>query len=62
MVPAERRKVLLEELRSLYLLAHEVAVTWVMAQQAAKAARDAELKRGSPASATPRPTSQRSGS
>jgi hypothetical protein len=36
--------VLLEELRSLYLLAHEVAATWVMALQAAKAARDAELK------------------
>jgi hypothetical protein len=36
--------VLLEELRGLYLLAHEVAVTWTMAEQAAKAARDAELK------------------
>ena len=36
-------KVLLEELRALYLLADEVAVTWAMAQQAAKAARDAEL-------------------
>jgi hypothetical protein len=34
----------LEELRALYLLAHEVAVTWAMALQAAKAARDAELK------------------
>jgi hypothetical protein len=37
-------KMLLEELRSLYLLAHEVAATWTMALQAAKAARDAELK------------------
>ena len=35
---------LLEELRSLYLLADEVAVTWVMASQAARAARDAGLK------------------
>ncbi len=35
---------LLEELRALYLLAHEVAVTWAMALQAAQAARDAELK------------------
>ena len=29
---------------ALYLLAHEVAVTWAMAPQAAKAARDQELK------------------
>ena len=35
---------LLEELRSLYLFAHEVAVTWNMAQQAAKAVRDPELE------------------
>ena len=35
---------LLEELRALYLVALEVAVTWSMALQAAKAARDAELK------------------
>jgi hypothetical protein len=35
---------LLEELRSLYLLAHGVAVTWAMAGQAARAARDAELE------------------
>lgn len=37
-------QMLLEELRSLYLLAHEVASTWIMALQAAKAVRDAELK------------------
>jgi len=42
--PARGGEVLLEELRRLYLLAHEVAVTWTMAEQAAKAARDAELK------------------
>lgn len=36
--------VLLEELRTLYLMAQTVAVTWVMAQQAAKAARDAEFQ------------------
>lgn len=35
---------LLEDLRALYLLTHEVAVTWVMALQAAKAARDSELE------------------
>ena len=40
---ARHGKVLLEELRALYLLADEVAVTWTMAQQAAKAARDTEL-------------------
>lgn len=36
--------VLLEELRALCLLAHEVAVTWAIALQTAKAARDAELQ------------------
>jgi hypothetical protein len=35
---------LLEELRSLYLSAQAVSVTWVMAQQAGKALRDTELK------------------
>ena len=35
---------LLEDLRSLYLLAYAVAVTWTMALQAAKALRDVELK------------------
>jgi len=40
---AKHGKVLLEELRALYVLAHGVAVTWSMAQQAAKAARDSEL-------------------
>ena len=35
---------LLEDLRSLYLLAHTVAVTWTMALQAAKALRDTQLK------------------
>jgi hypothetical protein len=34
---------LLEDLRVLHLEAHEVAITWEMAAQAAKAARDAEL-------------------
>jgi hypothetical protein len=34
---------LLEDLRMLYLRTQEVAVTWVMAAQAAKAARDKEL-------------------
>lgn len=34
---------LLEELRTLYLRAQEIAITWVMASQAAKAARDEEL-------------------
>ena len=34
---------LLEELRTLYLRTQEVAITWVMAAQAAKAARDEEL-------------------
>lgn len=34
---------LLEDLRTLYLRAHECAITWVMASQAAKAARDEEL-------------------
>jgi hypothetical protein len=34
---------LLEDLRSLYLRTQECAVTWVMAAQAAKAARDQEL-------------------
>jgi hypothetical protein len=34
---------LLEDLRSLYLRAQECAITWVMAVQAAKAARDQEL-------------------
>jgi hypothetical protein len=44
-VSPRHRQVLLEELRSLYLLAHEVAATWTMALQAAKAARDADLKK-----------------
>jgi hypothetical protein len=43
-VPVASGKVLLEELRALYLMAQQVAVSWVMAQQAAKAARDADLK------------------
>jgi hypothetical protein len=34
---------LLEELRALDLRLHEVALTWTMAEQAAKALRDAEL-------------------
>lgn len=34
---------LLEELRLLYLRAQETSITWVMASQAAKAARDQEL-------------------
>ena len=34
---------LLEDLRALYLRAQEVAITWVMASQAAKGARDQEL-------------------
>ena len=34
---------LLQDLRTLYLRAQECAVTWVMAMQAAKAARDQEL-------------------
>jgi hypothetical protein len=34
---------LLEDLRSLYLRAQECAITWIMASQAAKAARDQEL-------------------
>ena len=34
---------LLEDLRALYLRTHESAITWVMASQAAKAARDPEL-------------------
>jgi hypothetical protein len=34
---------LLEDLRLLYLRTQETAVTWVMAEQAAKAARDKEL-------------------
>jgi hypothetical protein len=34
---------LLEDLRVLYLRAHECAITWVMASQAAKAARDEQL-------------------
>jgi hypothetical protein len=34
---------LLEDLRTLYLRAQESAITWVMALQAAKAARDQEL-------------------
>ena len=33
----------LEDLRALYLRAQEVAITWVMGSQAAKAARDQEL-------------------
>ena len=37
-------KTLLEDLRSLYLMANAVAVTWTMALQAAKALRDSELK------------------
>lgn len=39
-----RGKSLLEELRTLYLQAQGVAITWTMAVQAAKAARDAELE------------------
>jgi hypothetical protein len=34
---------LLEDLRMLYLRSQETAITWVMAAQAAKAARDKEL-------------------
>ena len=34
---------LLEDLRSLYLRTQESSITWVMASQAAKAARDQEL-------------------
>jgi hypothetical protein len=34
---------LLEDLRALYLRAQESAITWVVASQAAKAARDQEL-------------------
>jgi hypothetical protein len=34
---------LLHDLRALYLRAHECAITWVMAMQAAKAVRDQEL-------------------
>jgi hypothetical protein len=34
---------LLEDLRLLHLATHEVAITWEMAAQAAKAARDPEL-------------------
>jgi membrane-bound lytic murein transglycosylase MltF len=34
---------LMEDLRALYLRAEEGAITWVMASQAAKAARDQEL-------------------
>jgi hypothetical protein len=34
---------LLEELRLLYLAAHQAAITWELAAQAAKAARDREL-------------------
>jgi hypothetical protein len=34
---------LLEDLRSLYLRAQQSSITWVMAMQAAKAARDQEL-------------------
>jgi hypothetical protein len=34
---------LLEDLRTLYLRAQESAITWVMASQSAKAARDEEL-------------------
>ena len=33
----------LEDLRALYLRAHELAITWVMAAQTAKGARDQEL-------------------
>ena len=44
LVQAAPGKVLLEELRGLYLMAHQVAVSWVMAQQAAKAARDDDLE------------------
>jgi hypothetical protein len=42
-VPAVHGRALLEELRGLYLVAHGVAVTWAMALQAGRAARDAEL-------------------
>ena len=35
---------LLEDLRSLYLMAYAVAVTWTIALQAAMALRDADLK------------------
>ena len=34
---------LVPDLRALYLRTHEVAITWVMASQAAKGARDQEL-------------------
>ena len=34
---------LLAELRTIHLRAHEVAITWSMAEQAAKALRDADL-------------------
>jgi hypothetical protein len=34
---------LLEELRALYLRMHELAITWTMAAQAAKALRDHDL-------------------
>ena len=39
---------LLEDLRWLYLRSQEAAITWVMAAQAAKAARDKELCRSRP--------------
>ena len=53
---------LLEELRSLYLMAHAVAVTWAMALQAAKAAARRRAERGRRATATPRPRRRPSGS
>ena len=65
--PSGRRSVgdgsddLLEELRTLYLRAQEVAITWTMAAQAAKALRDRDLLR-SRRSASPRPRRRRSGS
>ena len=34
---------LLAELRTLHLRTHEVAITWTMAEQAAKALRDTDL-------------------
>jgi hypothetical protein len=42
-ISAEGSADLLEELRLLYLRTQEAAITWVMASQAAKAARDPEL-------------------
>jgi hypothetical protein len=43
--PPDPATSLLEQLRSLHLRAHEVAVTWAVALQAAKAARDSALQK-----------------